>query len=616
MIFSKNPHRLLAFLVGATICIIGCKSVNYTTDKGSKISKPNVVLVITDDQGYGDVGAHGHPILKTPHLDRLHQESVRLTDFHVSPTCAPTRASLLTGRYKNRTGVWHTVGGWSLLRANEKTMADMFREAGYATGAFGKWHLGDNYPYRAMDRGFAETVVHGGGGVQQTPDFWNNDYYDDTYFHNGQPQAYTGYCTDVFFDEAIRFIENNREQPFFCYLATNAPHWPYNVPPGYEDQYRTPELLPTQQRFFQMITNIDDNVGRLRETLMDLKVADNTIFVFMTDNGTAAGWRQRDDQWYGYNAGMRSTKGSAYDGGHRVPCFFYWKNGQLTGGRDVRELTAHIDVMPTLANLCGIDLPNEHLPLDGINLSPLLKNNAPNWSQRTLITDSQRIQRPEKWRNSATMTRRWRLVNGDELYDMSTDPGQMNDVAASFPDTVARLRRDYEEWWAATSKDFGQEPPIYIGTDAENPVVLTSHDCHAPNGQQNWNQLGIRKLEPAGGYWTLDIRRVGNYRVALRRYPRESGLGINATAPGYGRERVPGLEAFVPAGQAAGFTSATLELGPVLVGRKPVLAGAEEVVFDLTLRAGLQRMTATFQGDHGEETGAYYVYVERLDGRR
>jgi arylsulfatase A-like enzyme len=194
---------------------------------------PNVVLVVTDDQGYGDLGCHGNPILRTPNLDALYRQSVRLTDFHVGPTCAPTRASLMTGRYCNRTGVWHTIMGRSLLRRDEVTMADVFAAGGYRTGIFGKWHLGDNYPFRPQDRGFHEVLVHGGGGVGQTPDTWGNDYFDDTYLHNGTPEKFSGYCTDVWFDGAMRFIEANRDRPFFAYLATNAPHSPYNVSERY-----------------------------------------------------------------------------------------------------------------------------------------------------------------------------------------------------------------------------------------------------------------------------------------------------------------------------------------------------------------------------------------------
>jgi arylsulfatase A-like enzyme len=195
--------------------------------------KPNVILILTDDQGYGDLACHGNSFIKTPNLDKLHAGSVRFTDYHVATTCAPTRAGLMTGKNCNKVGAWHTIIGRELLRKEEVTMAEIFKKAGYVTGIFGKWHLGDNYPFRPQDRGFDEVLIHGGGGVTQTPDYWNNDYFDDTYFYNGKPQKYNGYCTDVWFSEATKFISKHKKQPFFCYLATNAPHSPFNITDKY-----------------------------------------------------------------------------------------------------------------------------------------------------------------------------------------------------------------------------------------------------------------------------------------------------------------------------------------------------------------------------------------------
>ena len=389
------------------VILTSCTSKKETNSVSEKKSKPNVIIVITDDQGYGDVGALGNTIIKTPNIDDFHKESYHLTDFHVGPTCAPTRSGLMTGRYANSTGVWHTVGGWSLLRENEKTMADMFTEAGYKTGAFGKWHLGDNYRFRPEDRGFQETVMHGGGGVQQTPDYWNNTYFNDTYFHNGNPQKYEGYCTDVFFGEAISFIELNKDKPFFCYIAPNAPHGPYNVPVEYYNLYKDlgeDVLDDTQKRFYGMITNVDDNFGKLRETLKNLNIADNTILIFMTDNGTSSGFHYNKNKQIstGYNAEMRGTKGSEYEGGHRVPFFIHWKDGNISRTKDFSQITSQLDILPTLAELCGIELPKNHLAIDGQSLVPLFREESTNLN-RMLVTDSQRVQNPEKWKNSAVM---------------------------------------------------------------------------------------------------------------------------------------------------------------------------------------------------------------------
>jgi arylsulfatase A-like enzyme len=242
------------------------------------LRRPNIILVLTDDQGYGDLACLGNPWLKTPHLDQLHAQSTRLTNYHTGTTCAPTRASLLTGQAHNRLGVWHTIGGRSLLPPAAQTLPEYLRQHGYRTGLFGKWHLGDNYPLRPQDQGFDEVLMHGGGGVGQTPDYWGNDYTDDTYLHNGQPQAFTGYCTDVWFAEATRFIEQNQTRPFFCYISPNAPHSPYRVPATYREPYAQNPDVPNPD-FYGMIANLDENMGRLMQLLEKQGLADNTILV-------------------------------------------------------------------------------------------------------------------------------------------------------------------------------------------------------------------------------------------------------------------------------------------------------------------------------------------------
>ena len=335
---------------------------------------PNVILIITDDQGYGDIAAHGNPVVQTPALDRLHATSIRLTDFHVDPTCSPTRAALMTGRYSTRTGVWHTIMGRSLMAPQEVTLAELFQSSGYRTGIVGKWHLGDNYPLRPQDQGFDEVFVHGAGGVGQGPDYFGNDYFDDVYLRNGVPEETDGYVTDVWFREALAFMERNQEAPFFLYLSTNAPHGPYFVKERYADLYRAQGVGDTMARFLGMITNIDDNMALLLARLEELGLDDNTILIFMTDNGSAEGaanWRGEPATWNGYTAGMRGGKGSEYDGGHRVPFFLRWPAGNLSGGMDFDLLSAHIDVLPTLADLCSLDLPR-NVNLDGKSLVPVL----------------------------------------------------------------------------------------------------------------------------------------------------------------------------------------------------------------------------------------------------
>ncbi|WP_343328569.1 arylsulfatase [Polaribacter staleyi] len=609
-----NFIKTKLLLLGSFIVINSCNSTKQTEPKTEIISKPNVILVIADDQGYGDVGVLGNTIIKTPNIDDFHKESYHLTNFHVGPTCAPTRSGLMTGRYANSTGVWHTVGGWSLLRENEKTMANMFAEAGYKTGGFGKWHLGDNYPFRPENRGFQETVMHGGGGVQQTPDYWNNTYFNDTYFHNGKPQKYQGYCTDVFFNEAINFIKKNKDKPFFCYIATNAPHSPYNVPIEYYNIYKDlgdDILADTQKRFYGMITNIDDNFGKLRNKLKELKVADNTILIFMTDNGTSAGYYSKKGKTTGFNANMRGTKGSEYEGGHRVPFFIHWKNGKITTSKDIHTLTAQLDIMPTLAELCGIDLPKNHQPIDGQSLVPILKGKD-TLKNRMLVTDSQRVQHPKKWKNSAVMQGDWRLVNGKELYNLTQDKGQKNNISAEYPEKTNEMKAFYENWWTQVSKDFDKEVYFKIGSEMENPITLTAHDMHAESGAYPWNQIYIRKGTIGTGYWSVDILKTGKYEVSLRRYPLESNLAINATTPAITKEQLQGLEKDIPEGKNLNYVKATIEFKNQLKLEKDVHLNDLSTTFTVSLKAGKTKFLANFLDNKNVPNSVYYAYIKKI----
>ena len=574
-------------------------------DPDDRRARPNVVIVITDDQGYGDLSCHGNPILHTPHLDRLHADSIRFVDFHVAPTCSPTRAALLTGHWTNRTGVWHTIMGRSMLRRDEVTLGEIFRRAGYATGMFGKWHLGDNHPYRPEDRGFTEVLRHGGGGVGQTPDYWDNAYFDGHYWHNGTPVPVQGYCTDVFFDYARRFVSDcrHRGQPFLAYISTNAPHGPMHAPEAYSEPYR--ELGVQVANFFGMIANIDDNVGRLLAFLREEGLDDDTIFVFLTDNGTAAGAQV-------FNAGMRGQKGSEYDGGHRVPFFVRWPAGGLTGGRDVRPIAAHVDLVPTLIDLCDIPAP-EGVSFDGVSLRPLLEGHPEGWPDRILVTDSQRVKDPIKWRKSAVMTSRWRLNNRWELYDMDDDPGQTRDVADRHPEVVARLTEFYDAWWAELEPTFADATAIDLGHPAENPARLTSHDWITTQ-MTPWNQSQVRSAmsgEENTGYWNVNVVRAGEYEIRLRRWPREAATAIDAALPP--GDDVPGAKAYrTTPGKAVAANVATLAVAGEQL-RTSLPPGSQEVTFRLRLPAGRTRMEARFETAEGESYGAYYAYVERLE---
>ena len=575
--------------------------------QGLEAGQPNVVFVITDDQGYGDLSSHGNPVLKTPSIDALRETSLRLTDYHVSPTCAPTRGALMSSHFTNRAGPWHTIRGRSFLRQTSTTWGEVFSKGAYATGMFGKWHLGDNYPYRPEDRGFQEVVRHGGGGVGQTPDYWNNSYFDDTYFHNGEPQKYEGYCTDVYFREAKRFIEESVEakKPFLAYISTNAPHGPYHCPEKYWKPYIEQGLSEREAIFFGMIANIDENVGLLRHWLRDKGLEENTIFIFTTDNGTASGREI-------FNAQMRGQKGSEYEGGHRVPFFLSWPAGGLNKGRDIHTLTAHIDILPTFIELCGLKAPMDY-SFDGRSLVPLLYDLPLPWGDRALVTDSQRVIDPVKWRKSAVMTEKWRLVNGKELYHIKRDPSQQNDLASKRPKVVKSLRSEYDKWWDSISPGFAVHERAVVGNDAENPAQLTGHDWLADSdGASPWHQGKIRAANPSTGGWAVRVEQSAKYVIALRRWPRELSHPINSDlAPG---APVPGLSAFRETpGKGLGATKATLKMGDV-TETKPIVGDADEVRFTLELKKGDYLLEGVFHSDDtsGIRIGAYYAVVERL----
>lgn len=566
---------------------------------------PNVVIVITDDQGYGDLSCLGNPTLKTPNLDQLHQQSLRFTDYHVAPTCSPTRSAIQTGRYPNRVGVWHTVSDRCMLWEEETTIGQMFNDAGYATGMFGKWHLGDCYPYRPEDRGYQEVLRHGGGGVGQTPDYWDNAYFNDTYFRNGEPEKQNGYCTDVFFDAAMNFIrtQSANKKPFLAYIATNAPHSPFHAPEKFSQPFN--DLEVGLANFLGMISNIDHNVGRLRSELEKLGIGEDTIFIFTTDNGTAMGHKV-------FPANMRGHKGSEYDGGHRVPLFVHWPAGKMIGGRDIKPIAAHVDLAPTLLDLCNIP-QSPDADFDGVSLKPLLEGTVDQWPDRVLITDSQRIPHPKKWRKSAVMTSRWRLVNQSELFDMRDDPLQTTNVAAKHEEVVKRLQTAYDQWWSGIQPSLKRRNHIHIGRKQGEWVSLNCHDWTTAGGIP-WNQAAIRNAANNNkniGSWSIRVLQSGTYNVALRRWPKESNTAIDAGLPP--GDPVPGVQAIrARPGLKISPASVMLEIGDVKKEME-FTAGAQEIEFTVELKEGDTELTGTFLTSKGESFNAYYAYVSLED---
>jgi len=490
---------------------------------------PNVVLIITDDQGYGDLGFTGNPNVRTPVLDKFAGESIRFNNFYVSPVSAPTRSSLMTGRYSLRTGVRDTYNGGAIMATEEVTIAEMLKKVNYQTGIFGKWHLGDNYPYRPGDQGFDESVIHLSGGMGQPGDITtyfrgDSSYFDPILWHNGKQESYKGYCSDIFADQALQFIEKNKSGPFFCYIAFNAPHTPLQVPEKYYNRYKNtdplsglkndgrpiPEMSEKDKvdarKVYAMVSNIDDNVGRILKKIDDLRLTTNTVVIFMTDNGP----QQRR-----YVAGMRGLKGSVYRGGVRVPFYLRYPASEKSN-IDIEAVAAHIDVLPTLAAICNASPPAGR-KLDGMNLIPFINGGKKDWPERSLFFYWTRHS-PELYNNIALQKGKYKLVgNTDynatsdkfELFDIEKDPYEQKNVVKEFPVIAEELKDELDRRFLelVSSENMVNKPYILAGTKNENPVILNRNDADG--------QWGVWEQEEAYGTWRVHFEQ-GHYTFKFR----------------------------------------------------------------------------------------------------
>ena len=562
-------------------------------------AKPNVIIILTDDQGFGELGATGNPLVRTPHIDRFAAQAASLTNFHVMPVCSPTRACLMTGRYNYRTGVVDTFLGRSLMHPDETTLAEMLAGGGYRTGIFGKWHLGDNYPMRAMDRGFAETFVLNGGGLAQPGDVPDpvderGAYFNATLRHNGKWEKTNGYVSDVITSAAMKFIEKKSDQPFFVYLPFNCPHGPHQVPDSYRDHYsgkdfsaaafpKTGHPMSAKNdpddlaHVYGMIENIDDNVGRLLAKLDELKLAENTIIIFFSDNGC--------QPHNGYNAGFRGWKGTPFEGGIHQFCFLRWP-AAIRAGTKVDRIAAHIDLTPTLLDLCGVAKPAS-VNFDGMSLAPLLRGGKPQWPDRTLFFQWHRGDAPERYRAFAARSQEWKLVQplgvaekwdgktNFQLFNMALDPFEQHDLAAANPEMLAKLKADYDAWFTDVTgkRDYAKPSRIFLGTPQENPVLLTRQDWRGDSA--SWGPKGI-------GHWEVNVVASTPCEVRLLFAPLKTD------------------------------GEAVLTCG-AMSARQAVKAGASECVFkDIRLPAGPGRLEATLaQGN--AKLGVNYVEVTRRE---
>ena len=482
--------------------------------------KPNIILIITDDQGYGDIGYNGNPHIKTPNLDLLATNSMRFNNFYVSPVCAPTRSSLLTGRYSLRTGVTDTYNGGAMMSNDEITLAEILKENNYQTGIFGKWHLGDNYPFRPTDQGFHESLIHLSGGIGQVGDFTNyykgnRSYFDPILWHNNEQKKYEGYCSDIFTDEAIKFIEENKSNQFFCYLSFNAPHTPLQVPDKYYDLYKNvdPSVISESEkismteknvldakRIYGMVTNIDDNVGKLVSKLKELNIDQNTILIFMTDNGP---------QQFRYVSNLRGLKSSVYNGGIKVP--FYLSYPKIhDAGIDIDNFSAHIDVLPSLLDLCDIETP-KNIKIDGknfLNKSREERSFFSYWTRKS----------PELYQNMSLNKGNYKLVGNTnydspierfELFDIDNDPYEMENLIENKKELAIQMKLEMDNIYneLINSKNIKNKPRIIIGSEFENPTYLNRNDASGQRGIWAQNEIfGFWRIKALSGKYNFRFK--------------------------------------------------------------------------------------------------------------
>lgn len=560
--------------------------------------QPNIIVVMTDDQGIGDFGFTGNPYIKTPVIDNLSETSINLTNFYVSPVCAPTRASLMTGKFSERTGVYDTFNGGAIMSDAEITIAEILQENGYQTGIFGKWHLGDNYPYRPIDQGFDEALVHRAGGVGQPGDVFNyhsgdSSYFNPVLFKNGQPLETQGYCSDVYTDGLIDFIQNNQQKkPFFAFLSFNAPHTPLQLPEEYYNLYRdvefdasafgvydevvdkmTPEETEAARRVYGMVTNIDDNLGRLINTLKEEEVYNNTILIFLSDNGP---------QHKRYKMGLRKRKSSVFGGGVRVPCIIHYP-AKINEKIEIDATIAHIDLLPSILDLCKLQQA-EH-EIDGMSI--FATDDYSEFKNRTLFFEWGRGYL-KKYRNFAALKGNFKLVGNTghtseiedfELLDVETDPQEKNNILKKNIETAKVLKQEMDDRYdeIVAEENNNKTFPAYIGTRHENPVILNRND--AKGTPVAWVQEDIL------AYWDVRAPEDGIYNITYH---------------------------FIKPVNKAG--KAILKMYPYNIEAECTQAVMREWRFEnLKIMKGEYRFEPHYETNNDELIFPFYVSVERVD---
>lgn len=580
---GQTPHSRRDFLglLGAGVSALslqGCASGLFNSG-APRCRTPNVLLILTDDQGYSDVGFNGNPLVKTPFLDHIAEEGAVFDRFYALPVCSPTRASLMTGRCSYRTGVLGTRAPGGMLFPEEYTLAEAFRDCGYSTAIFGKWHMGDCYPMRPLDQGFQESLTHPGGMIGQDNTGQSNpSYFDPLLLHTGKEKSFRGYCNDIYTDAALEFIRGHRDNPFFLYFSTNLPHHPLTAREADAEPYRKMGLSDETSRFYGMIANNDRNIGRLLSEIKSQGLDDDTIVIFMGDNGTSSLLVEEDR----YEAGLRGRKTYIYEGGIRVPCAIRW-SGRIAPQR--RDSIAGVqDVMPTLVEACGIQPPVQP-EYDGVSLWPQLTGTASANPDRRIILQWQAHHPPRPYHNIAVIGQRYKLVEAQgrskalsegeleiELFDIPKDPGETTNIADQHPDLVESMKADYRRWFQEMKKAHNWQAPDIVVGHLESTVLT-------------WQDLVPGEPEKAiPGFWGVNVEKPGAYSASFE------------------------LQEMMPFGKQA---TVHLQIGDKTYEKIAHIEEYEVRFESLNLKAGRARISAWYELD-GKMTNARRLIFRRL----
>ncbi|MGS0524447.1 arylsulfatase [Zobellia nedashkovskayae] len=533
---KSNQTRFSSIIFSFCLCTVLCHNTLLTAQ-----DRPNVVIMLTDDQGYGDLGSHGNPYLKTPNMEKIGEASLEMTHFFSYPNCSATRAAILTGRYPYRTGVTGVTQVDHFMNTSEETLAEILAKNGYRTGIFGKWHLGDNAPMRPTDQGFQEALVHKGGGIGQAAGPVGNTYFDPILEHNNQSKKYEGYCDDIFTDAALDFMSEKSDKPFFTYLATNLPHFPLEVPDEKADPYRKIGLHEDNAKTYGMIDNIDANVGRVLKRLKQLGIEDNTIVIFLSDNGPR-NRRTKNDVYPGrWVANLRGTKTSVYECGIRVPFFVKWPKN-IEKAQQNSTMGAVIDVLPTILDVCKIEAPDD-IKLDGKSLLPLWKGEQTDFGNREFITQMHYGPTVFKYMHFAVRTQKYKLISPHddphhilyqpkdeelkevlanlELYDVENNPTERINLASDYPEIVEDLLARYENWFDEVTEERDSKgiQRIYLGSNMQRSTNLSQFDWGGPRVLSK-NELGHWRVKTEAGRYnvSLDLPELDHEGVAHLKY--------------------------------------------------------------------------------------------------